>query len=120
MFQVFACAHFAHLSGHLRIDLTTACSKLTGFSMRCPTWSLLLLTCACAGSPAQTAPAVGGAAGMQAGGAGNAGESDQGGSGATADDDPDPQLSEADWQRLRELSPSELPPPPCGCDESVG
>jgi cytochrome c peroxidase len=79
--------------------------------MRCPTWSLLLLACACAGSPAQPTPAAGGTAPSSAGGAGNAGESD-GGSGATADDDPEPQLSDTDWQRLRELSPRELPPPP--------
>jgi cytochrome c peroxidase len=30
----------------------------------------------------------------------------------TLDPDPDPQLSEADWQKLRELSPAELPAPP--------
>jgi cytochrome c peroxidase len=78
--------------------------------MRCPTWSLLLLACACAGSPTQTT-AAGGTASTA--GAGNAGESDDGGSGASnIDDDPEPQLSEADWQRLRELSPPELPPPP--------
>jgi cytochrome c peroxidase len=78
--------------------------------MRCPTWSLLLLACACAGSPTQTAPGLGGEASTggetSAGGAGDAGNPGQ------VDDDPDPQLSAADLERLGELSPSELPPPP--------
>lgn len=46
-------------------------------------------------------------------GGSSAGSAGAGGSGAAPiDDDPDPTLSDADWEKLRELSPATLPPPP--------
>lgn len=46
------------------------------------------------------------------GAGGSAGASATGGAGGAVDDDPDPDLSEADWAALRELSPDELPAAP--------
>lgn len=66
------------------------------------TWGLLLFVCSCAGSPAPGQADV--SSGGEAGADGNGGA-------PAVDEDPDPQLTDGDWQKLRELSPAELPPP---------
>jgi cytochrome c peroxidase len=77
--------------------------------MHRPTWSLLLVVCACAGppGPVHADAASAGSAGAPPSTSGGAG----GSSGGAVDDDPDPQLTDADWEKLRELAPAELPAP---------
>ncbi len=85
--------------------------------MRRLTWGLLLVLCACSGTPSSGAGTNGGssAAGGGAGGsadAGNPAGGSAGSAGVDVDDDPDPELGEAEWAELRALAPDELPPPP--------
>jgi cytochrome c peroxidase len=74
--------------------------------MRFPCLALALVACS-SGAPAphQNLPSSG------AGGAGAAGAS-AASDGGSESDDPEPSISDEDWQRLRELSPKALPAPP--------
>lgn len=90
--------------------------------MRRLIWGFLLVLCACSGTPSPGGADTPSNGESEAGNAGDSGGSESGGSAAggsagssgsaAVDDDPDPQLTDSDWAKLRELAPGELPPPP--------